>query len=189
MSDTHLNGRADAEGGIENDGYGAISAEAQEVGGEEAHDNGAQAFVALGRFLNDDGWFPQPVEDSHCYRMSYNGESGELRCYALVRVDLEQFIFYAVAGVKVPADRRPEVAEFITRANYGLRIGNFELSFEDGEVRYKSSIDFEDETLTNSLIRNVIYPAVRIMDEYLPGLLRVAFGGLSADDAISEIEG
>jgi hypothetical protein len=30
---------------------------------------------------------------------------------------------------------RAPPAEFITRANYGLIIGNFELDFEDGEIR------------------------------------------------------
>ena len=40
----------------------------------------------------------------------------------------------------------------------------------DGEVRYKSSIDFEGAELTPSLIRNTIYPAVQTMDRYLPGI-------------------
>lgn len=155
----------------------------------EEHMNGLRAYETAGRFLSDDGWFPQPVEETHSYRMSYSGEHGELRCYASVRVDLEQFVFYAVAGVKVPEDVRGAVAEFIARANYGLRIGNFELDFRDGEVRYKSSLDFEGEELTDALIRNAIYPAVRIMDEYLPGLLKVAFGGKSPAEAIAEIEG
>ncbi|HWQ11767.1 MAG TPA: YbjN domain-containing protein [Roseiflexaceae bacterium] len=153
------------------------------------HSNGLRAYATLGRFLSDDGWFPQPLEDVHSYRMSYNGSSGDLRCYATVRVELEQFIFYAVAGVRVPEERRVAAAEFLTRANYGLRIGNFELDFADGEVRYKSSLDFEGEQLSGNLIRNAIYPAVQVMDQYLPGLLRVAFGGASPAEAIAEIEG
>jgi hypothetical protein len=112
-----------------------------------------------------------------------------LRCYAIVRVDLEEFLFYAVAPVKVPEDVRIAVAEYVTRANYGLRIGNFELDYSDGEVRYKSSIDFEGQTLTSELIRNAIYPAVHTMDRYLSGLLRVSFGGATPLEAIEEVEG
>jgi hypothetical protein len=121
--------------------------------------------------------------------MFYNGRNGEFRCFATVRVDLEQFIFYAVAAVKVPESERPAAAEYITRANYGLRIGNFEMDFSDGEIRYKSSLDFEGEELSNNLIRNAIYPAVQLLDQYLPGLLKVVFGGMEPKEAIAEIEG
>ncbi|MBP8974021.1 MAG: YbjN domain-containing protein, partial [Anaerolineae bacterium] len=83
---------------------------------------------------------------------------------------------------------RPAVAEFLTRANFGLRIGNFELDYHDGEVRYKTSLDFEDEKLTPALIRNAVYPAVTTMDRYLPGLMKVVYGGRTPYEAIEEIE-
>ncbi len=151
--------------------------------------NGLLAHATLGKFLADDGWFPQEVEGRHAYRVYYKGKNGDLRCFAQIRTDLEQFIFYAVSTIKVPEDSRLAVAEFLTRANYGLRIGNFEMDYSDGEVRYKSSLDFEDDTLTPNLIRNAIYPAVQTLDNYLTGLMKVAFGGQTPFEAIQEIEG
>lgn len=153
------------------------------------HTKGMQAYATLGRFLESDNWYPQALPDKFAYRTYYSGRNGELRCYAQIRPELEILICYAIAAVRVPEDRRLAVAEYITRANYGLRIGNFEMDFSDGEVRYKSSLDFEGETLTDNLIRHVIYPAVETMDDYLPGLMKVAFGGASPDEAIKEIEG
>lgn len=162
----------------------------QEPGSEpEERINGLRAFETLGQFLEEDGWHPQRIEDKYIYRMYYNGKNGELRCYAQIRVDLEQFIFYAVTAVKMPEDVRPAVAEFLTRANYGLRVGNFELDYADGEVRFKSSLDFEGEPLTDDLIRHAVYPAVQTMDGYLPGLMKVAFGARTPVEAIQEIEG
>jgi hypothetical protein len=155
----------------------------------KAHANGLAAFETLGRFLDDDGWYPQPIDGQHAYRTYYKGKNGELRCYAQIRVDLEQFIFYAVSTIKVPEESRMAVAEFITRANYGLRIGNFELDYSDGEVRYKSSLDLEGEALAPNLIRNALYPAVQTMDSYLAGLMKVSFGGRTPFEAIDEIEG
>ena len=151
--------------------------------------NGMQAFELLSSFLDDEEWFPRRIDGKFAYSMSYTGKNGDLRCYAIVRVDLEEFLFYAVAPVKVPEVVRSAIAEFLTRANYGLRIGNFELDYSDGEVRYKSSIDFEGQNLTSDLIRNAIYPAVHTMDRYLPGLLRVSFGGATPHEAIEEVEG
>jgi hypothetical protein len=150
--------------------------------------NGMQAFELLSSYLDDDEWFPRRIEGKYAYSMSYSGKNGDLRCYAIVRVDLEEFLFYAVAPVKVPEEVRMAVAEYLTRANYGLRIGNFELDYSDGEVRYKSSLDFEGQSLTPDLIRNAIYPAVHTLDRYLSGLLRVSFGGATPHEAIEEVE-
>jgi len=91
--------------------------------------------------------------------------------------------------VKVAEETRVAVAEYITRANFGLRIGNLELDLDDGEVRYKSSVDFEGGELTRWLMRNAIYSAVQTMDRYLGGLLSVMYGGKSALEAVREIEG
>lgn len=151
--------------------------------------NGLRAYEFLGQFLRDDGWYPQEVAENRAYRMAYNGGNAELRCVARINVEAEQFFFYAIATIKVPEAARPAVAEFLTRANYGLRIGNFEMDFSDGEVRYKSSLDFEGDPLTGNLIRNAIYPAVNNLDEYMPGLLKVAFGSATPQEAIQEIEG
>ena len=150
--------------------------------------NGARAFATLYQYLMEDGWHPQKLNDRDVYRMGFNGKNGLLTCYAQIRIDAEQLICYAQAPIKVPEDRRPEVAEYLTRANYGMYIGNFEMDFNDGEVRFKSSMDFEDEALSHNLIRNTIYPSVRLMDTYLPGLMKVVYGGVDARTAVEEIE-
>ena len=120
--------------------------------------------------------------------MGFSGANGQVACYAQIRVDLEQLLFYVMCPVKVAEDRRSAMAEFIARANYGMRIGNFELDFSDGEVRYKSSFDFEDVVLQPEMIRNAIYPAVQTMDRYLPGLMGVIYGNKTPSEAIAEIE-
>lgn len=152
------------------------------------HENGLRAFQILRDFLTEDGWHPQQMEERLIYRMGFSGANGQVACYAQIRVDLEQFIFYVMCPVKAPEDKRPAMAEFIARANYGLRIGNFELDFSDGEVRYKSSLDFENVALEPQLIRNAIYPAVQTMDRYLPGLMGVIYGNKTPAEAVAEIE-
>lgn len=155
---------------------------------EREHSNGARAFAALVQYLEDDGWHPQKLSDRDIYRMSFQGKNGLFQCYAQVRIEAEQLLCYAQAPVKVPEEQRTNVAEYLTRANYGMYIGNFELDYNDGEVRFKSSLDFEGEQLTANLIRNTIYPSVRLMDTYLPGLMKVVYGGANPKLAIEEIE-
>lgn len=151
--------------------------------------NGLKAFETLTQFLDQDGWYPRKLDNRYSFTMTYNGQNGDLRCYSIVRVDLEEFLHYAIAPIKIPEQVRFAVAEYITRANFGLRIGNFEMDYADGEVRYKSSLNFEGQDLTSDLISNTIYPAVQTMDRYLPGLLRVSYGGATPLEAIEEVEG
>lgn len=155
----------------------------------QEHESGFVAFATLGKFLEEDGWHPQQLEDRSIYRMGFSGRNGNLICFAHVLVELEIFLFYAQAPVRVPEEARPAAAEYLTRANYGLRLGNFEMDFSDGEVRYKSSLDFEDEVLSPALIKHAIYPAVQTMDRYMPGLMAVVYGGKQPAEAIDEIEG
>ena len=44
----------------------------------------------------------------------------------------------------VPADRRTAMAEALSRINTRIPLGNFELDFEDGEVRFRVSADVEN---------------------------------------------
>lgn len=151
--------------------------------------NTPSPFSVLGQFLEEDGWYPQAVEDRPIYRMYFSGIHSELRCFAQVNEELSVFLFYAVCPTNVPEERRIAASEYITRANYGLRIGNFEMDFADGEFRFKSSFDFEGEPLSTVLLRNAIYPAVQTMDRYLPGMMKVIYGNKSPADIIAEIEG
>jgi hypothetical protein len=91
--------------------------------------------------------------------------------------------------VRTPDDKMNEVAEFITRANYGMIIGNFELDYSDGEIRYKTSVDVEDIEIGEPLIRHLVYANVLTMDKYFPGLMRVLYAGIDPVNAIEEVEG
>ena len=155
----------------------------------DSNPNGLHAYAVLGEFLEEDGWHPTPNPERFTYRMAFAGRNGSFSCLATIKVNLQQFLFYVYAPVKVPEEAQMAVAEFLTRANYGLRIGNFEFDYSDGEVRYKTSLDFEGNTLNDEFLRHTIYAAVQTMDRYMPGLMRVIYGGATPFEAIDEIEG
>lgn len=145
--------------------------------------DGARAF-----FTADDWKFTEDHERDFL-RLSFQGKDGSWRCVAHARETQEQLIFFSVVDIKIPSERRAEVAEFITRANYGIHIGNFEMDYSDGEVRYKTSIDFEGTEVTHALCKQMVYPNVFTMDRYLKGILAVAFGGKNPKQAVDESEG
>lgn len=67
-------------------------------------------------------------------------------------------------------------------------IGNFELNFDDGEIRYKTSIDVKNNFLNSETIKQLVYTNVRMMDQYLPGITSVISGKMSPEEAIHLIE-
>src|SRR5918993_4284308 len=96
----------------------------------------------LQKLLTEIGWNPQPTADgAGCY-VTFGPSHSVAEAFALITVKPDRFVFYLNFGPSVPAERREEVARFVTLANWGLLIGNFELRFDDGFVRFKASVEF-----------------------------------------------
>ena len=145
-------------------------------------------FEAIVNFFKKEDWQFQQTETELTLRLAFQGKNGKWNCYARAREEQEQFIFYSICPVNAPEEKRISVAEFLTRANSGMMIGNFELDFNDGEISYKTSIDVEGDRLSTALIKRLVYANVMMMDEYLPGILSVIYGNVSPADAIAQIE-
>jgi hypothetical protein len=65
------------------------------------------------------------------------------------------------------------MSELLTRLNFGKFLGNFEMDFEDGEIRYKTSLYFENESAQPQIIENIIMTNILAMDTSLPAILSV----------------
>jgi hypothetical protein len=141
------------------------------------------------QFFKEDNWKYRQLEGKSALRLGFQGDNGSWNCYAQAREEHQQFVFYSVLDTNVPQNKRAAVAEFLTRANYGLFIGNFEMDYSDGEVRYKTSITVKGDRLTTALVKNLIYINVIMMDKYFPGIMSVVYAGISPADAIAEVEG
>jgi hypothetical protein len=139
-------------------------------------------------FFEADEWPFTQMEGQTILRTGFQGENGQFPCFAQAREEQGLFLFYSVCPVQVPEEKRLPVAEFVTRANYGLYIGNFELDLDDGEVRYKTSIDVGGDRLVPALVQQMAYTNVLTMDAYLPGILRVIYGDALPGEAIAAIE-
>lgn len=80
------------------------------------------------------------------------------------------------------------MAEFVCRANYGLKNGNFELDFRDGELRYKCFVDCDEQIPSQSVVRDSIGVPAAMMRRYAPGIINVLYKGMNAESAVEECE-
>lgn len=151
-----------------------------------------QMLDVLKRFFTEDEWPFSIAKDNLGLRTGYEGKHGQWTCHARLRVQVMQIVFYSICPMKATEEQRVVMAEFLTRANYGLILGNFELDMRDGEIRYKTSLDVEDIPLdqpwSTNLIKPIVYANVMTMDKYLHGILRVIAGGQDPEAIIADIE-
>lgn len=140
-------------------------------------------------FEEDDyDWRYMSVPGESVLDLIYSGDNGQYQCVASALEEAQRILFYSLLPVNIPEARRRDVSEFLTRANYGLLIGNFELSFTTGQVRYKTSVDVESVTPTTTMIRNLVVTNLAMIDRYLPGIMAMVYGGSSPTDAIAMVE-
>jgi hypothetical protein len=149
----------------------------------------SELFDVVLAYFTEKGWPVAQHEELPILRLEYQGENGRWFCYARVREEASQFIFLSTLSEKAPEDRRPVVAEFLTRANFGLNIGNFEMDFSDGEIRYKTSVDVTHDRLTPGLVDALVKASLVAMDDYLPGIKAVITGEATPSEAIEKIYG
>jgi len=145
--------------------------------------------TAANYFQNLEWQFIKSFENS-TIQFVFSGENGRWNCLLKTRENQAQLIFYSICPIPVPESKRIAIAEFITRANYNIIIGNFELDFDDGEIRYKTSIDVEGDRLSHSNLESIIYPNLGTIDRYLPGIKAIIerFDDISVKQAIEIVE-
>ena len=146
-------------------------------------------FEQVVAFFEEDGWTFRQVGEHTALEAGVQGENGRFRLVAVVDGERSIVRFLTFVEGKIPETRRREVMEYLTRANYGLLMGNFEIDLSDGEVRFKSAVDAgESGELTEPQIRSALYLSVATLDRYFPGLQRVIQGSADPAAAIAEVE-
>ena len=99
----------------------------------------------------------------------------------IISVSENDYITLAILNSKAEKDKLHAVAEYLHRANYGLKNGNFELDFTDGEIRYKAYVNFENTTISNEIIEASIMVPIAAFEQYGRGLIQTMLTGVVAD--------
>lgn len=106
---------------------------------------------AINSFLTEDDWHFSFDDQCGLFKFSLNLKGRIKKVSYIVDVKDDEYVVYAISPLGADEDDEKMMAimaEFICRANYGLKNGNFELDMRDGEIRYKSFVDCEGLTPT-----------------------------------------
>lgn len=100
----------------------------------------------------------------------------------------KRFVFAIDLAGHATRDAMTQTAEFLSRANYGMVVGNFEMDWEDGSARFRVGLDYDGAKLDPALVKNIAATALETCDIYAAALADVMQGRLTALEAIQAIE-
>ena len=85
-------------------------------------------------------------------------------------------------------DHRLAMAEFLTRVNWGMRSGNFELNMLDGEIRYKTYVHVGAQAPDMAAARLATMLPFVMIDRFGDGIIDVLFGFKTPREAFEAIQ-
>ena len=118
--------------------------------------------------------------------VNMNNAIGNIRVFVIVHQD--HYIVNAHLNSTVEKEYYTQVAEYLHRANYGMSNGNFEFDFDDGEVQFKTYVNFDKIELSKEVVTDSIIIPIFMFDKYGKNLLRLMLGKADPKELIDEIE-
>lgn len=144
-------------------------------------------FQQIINYLKEKDWVSSPIEDKTIVILGMSGKNGKFQCVIDVREQEHKIIFFSIFSSNIPENKRVGMAELLTRLNYEKFFGNFDMDFETGQVRYKTSFFYGNSLVNDDMIDNLIMTNIITMDLSLDGLMQYIYGGLTPQEAYSVI--
>ncbi len=145
-------------------------------------------FQEIINFIKQKEWAYTEIKGKTIAIFGISGENGKFQCVADVREDEKRFIFLTICSANVPENKKRNICELLTRLNFGNFLGNFEMDYQDGEVRYKTSIYWGDKGLDVEVIEMLFMTNIITMDNSLPGIMNIIYSDSTPLEAYNLIE-
>lgn len=94
----------------------------------------------------------------------------------------------SVSADPMEAKIMARLAEYLTRVNYRLRNGNFEMDYRDGELAFKCYVDCHGGVPVQEAIDDSIFFPPAMFHQYGNGILQVMFSGIDPTQALEDCE-
>lgn len=142
--------------------------------------------------LDDRDWNYEYIEELNCFHFGVRID-GVIRRLDYV-IAIQDDFFIVTAGLSIGVDKTEKelmqaMMEFLHRANYGMKRGNFEFDTTTGDIRFKTYVDCEDIVPSSAMLENNIDIPAETMEFYGEGIIGIIFGRYSAMEAFDITEG
>ena len=118
----------------------------------------------------------------------FGGDSGAYMVVAHIDEDGDLFQINGMPAVCVPKGARHDIAEAVARANWGLKVGKFELDVDRGILHFHASNVIDGEAISDLLIGRLFATTLAMLDRYVPAFMSVIYANDPPDDAVRNAE-
>lgn len=142
-------------------------------------------FDALLEAFRDTGWSYYSA-DAPGVSVNLSGDEAAYCCRYVAYEESELLVCCVRSPMNVPKRARRRAMEYISRANFGLMYGAFEMDLDDGRLFFRTAIDVEGVMPTTAMVRNMAGCGVGQLDRFLPGLMDVVYARRAPAQAIAD---
>ena len=138
--------------------------------------------IGVGYRVRDGGTF-----DYKNITFGYTGKNTSIDCSIDFGKGGKTFTIFGMVPNRVPKDLVQEAMKVINYANWGGRYGTMIISPKDGAFwarHSNASVQTVDPSVYDAMINNVC----SMVDEYYPLIMKIIYGGKTAEEVIDEYE-
>ena len=131
---------------------------------------------AIKAYYEKNEWNYEYDEEGHFFSSGINMGNilGNVKMY--IYVEQASYRVLLVLNSRVEEKYYNTVGEFLHRANFGLKNGNFEMDYNDGQIRYKTFVKFKDREISQETVEDSVMVGIAMIDRYGKGLLKLMLG-------------
>ena len=150
-------------------------------------ENPAGGSEAINRFIeyfDKQGWGYTQASDKPVIRTGFTGDNGQWLCVASAGPKDEYLMFLSLLPCKAQSQSRATCAELLTRINYGLSHGCFEMDVEDGELRFRTTLPLVSPSVSPELVEHLVFSNLCIVDRFFAAIMKVLYAGVPPKAAL-----
>lgn len=136
-------------------------------------------YLQFTEFFDKNQWKHHQYGDQPVLHTHFNGEHGRWLGIAIAREEEEAIAFVSLLPSMVPVNKRAVCAELVTRLNYKLKHGSFQMDMDDGELRFITRLTPPTNEATPEQIEHLVFANVFTMDNWYDTFMKVIHGGAS----------
>lgn len=147
--------------------------------------------VAVKSYLDKDNWHYSFDEGSGIFEFVLETDCDIHTIHYFIDIHRTEMLVYGICPACVSCDdvdKMAKMSEFVAKANNGLKNGNFEFNYANGEIRYKSYVDCSHTIPSYGVVMNCIRCIDMVYRRYAEGISDIVSSGATASDSIQKCD-
>lgn len=143
------------------------------------------------KYLDDEDWQYETTEASSgtAFKGSVGGFKGLYASFGFrMIVTTEGLVVSEGVFPASGSEKLPEIAEFIVRANHGLKYGAFDLDPSDGEITFHMAFPSDTLHADREWVGFMLLCPMHMLSQYAKGFTSVLMGLKTPEEAIADCE-